>query len=166
MYLVGLGVDSRTERMVRFLAEKSNVDISLLTFHGFTYDDKTILAKRVEVDGATAFGRKPKSPIPSREERLKRLLERAESFGVGEVFSDIRDLFLANWNGVSERVMESSSYMIAFGIAASSRKMAECGYSSIHGQSDCARMTSNLPRQTFSTSHITMTISTETGLIS
>ena len=35
MFLVGLGVDERTNRMVRFLA-RSGVDISLLTFHGYT----------------------------------------------------------------------------------------------------------------------------------
>ena len=43
MFLVGLGVDDRTERMARFLAENSGMDISLLTFHGFEYDGKTIL---------------------------------------------------------------------------------------------------------------------------
>ena len=33
--------------MVRFLADNSGMDISLLTFHGFNYDGKTILAKQV-----------------------------------------------------------------------------------------------------------------------
>ena len=35
LFLVGLGTDDRTERMVRFLADNSNMDISMLTFHGF-----------------------------------------------------------------------------------------------------------------------------------
>ena len=43
LFLVGLGADDRTERMVRFLAENSRMDISLLTFHAFVYNDKTIL---------------------------------------------------------------------------------------------------------------------------
>ena len=51
MFLVGLGVDDRTERMVRFLAESSDMAITLLTFHGFDYEGKTILAKQVEVEG-------------------------------------------------------------------------------------------------------------------
>ena len=52
MFLVGLGADDRTERMVRFLAQNSGMDISLLTFHAFDYDGKTILAKQVEVEAA------------------------------------------------------------------------------------------------------------------
>ena len=51
MFLVGLGADDRTERMVKFLASSSSMDISLLTFHGFDYDGKTLLAKQVEVEG-------------------------------------------------------------------------------------------------------------------
>ena len=51
MFLVGLGVDTTTERMVRFLAENSGMDVSLLTFHGFNFDGKTILAKQVEIQG-------------------------------------------------------------------------------------------------------------------
>ena len=104
MFLVGLGVDDRTERMVKFLAENSNLDISLLTFYGFMYDGKTILAKRVEVDGANIPSPKSKKPSLSREERLKRLIDRAESFGVSDTFSDIKDLFLKSWKGVSERI--------------------------------------------------------------
>ena len=41
MFLVGLGADDRTERMVSFLVNNSGMDISLLTFHGFAYDGKT-----------------------------------------------------------------------------------------------------------------------------
>ena len=47
LVLIGLGADDRTERMVRFLAENTGMDISLLTFHGFTYDGKTFLARQV-----------------------------------------------------------------------------------------------------------------------
>ena len=59
MFLVGLGADDRTERMVRFLAQNSGMDISLLTFHAFDYNGKTILAKQVEVEAA----KEPCSPL-------------------------------------------------------------------------------------------------------
>ena len=50
MVLVGLGVDDTTERMVNYMAS-IGMDISLLTFHGFTNTDgKTLLARNVEVD--------------------------------------------------------------------------------------------------------------------
>ena len=42
LFLVGLGADGRTERMVKFLADNSGMDISLLTFHGFEYEGKDI----------------------------------------------------------------------------------------------------------------------------
>ncbi len=64
MFLVGLGVDDRTERMVKFLAENSGMDISLLTFYGFNYDIKTILAKRVQVAGAKHFNLQSKRSRP------------------------------------------------------------------------------------------------------
>ncbi len=46
--LVGLGVEDRAKRMVAFLAQ-SEVDISLITFHGFKLGDETLLARQVEV---------------------------------------------------------------------------------------------------------------------
>ena len=55
MFLVGLGVDERTNRMVRFLA-RSGVDISLLTFHGYTHNGKTLLARQVRVDPESSPG--------------------------------------------------------------------------------------------------------------
>ena len=41
MFLVGLGVDDTTERMVNFLAQEG-LDISLLTFYGFKQDGKVL----------------------------------------------------------------------------------------------------------------------------
>ena len=46
--LVGLGADERSKRMVAFLA-KSDLDISLITFHGFKNGEQTLLARQVEV---------------------------------------------------------------------------------------------------------------------
>ena len=47
MVLVGIGVDTRTQRMVHYLAER-NIDITLLTFHGYKHGGKTLLARQIE----------------------------------------------------------------------------------------------------------------------
>ncbi len=49
MVLVGLGVDATTHRMAQFLAS-GGMDFSLLTFHGYSYDGSTLLARQVQVD--------------------------------------------------------------------------------------------------------------------
>src|SRR5262249_49628728 len=54
--LVGLGVDERAKRMVEFLA-RSELDISLVTFHGFNQGGETLLARQVEVQA--------RPPIPT-----------------------------------------------------------------------------------------------------
>lgn len=51
MVLVGLGVDERTSRMVRFLAA-GGMDFSLLTFQGYSYQGATLLARQVQVEAA------------------------------------------------------------------------------------------------------------------
>ena len=51
--LVGLSVDERTKRMVTFLAQVE-LDISLLTFHGFSHNGETLLARQVEVKAREA----------------------------------------------------------------------------------------------------------------
>ncbi len=111
MFLIGLGVDDRTERMVKFLAENSGMDISLLTFYGFIYDGKTILAKRVEVDGAVSPSPNPKKPSLSKEERLGLLKDRARDFGAGDTFSEVRGQFLESWQSVSEIVRTNHTAM-------------------------------------------------------
>ena len=97
LFLVGLGADERTERMVKFLAENTGMDISLLTFHGFAYDGKTLLARQVEVEAA-------KDPDPRRprryrsvEERRELLKKKIEDYGVSETFSAVEDMFEATW---------------------------------------------------------------------
>lgn len=75
LVLVGLGVDARAERMVRFL-QTSGIDISVLTFYGFEHGGETLLARQVEVERDLA-------PTPRRhllspaelEERAQRLIE-------------------------------------------------------------------------------------------
>lgn len=94
MFLVGLGVDDTTERMVKFLAENSGMDISLLTFHGFNLDGKTILAKQVEVDPTDS----DQSPKLSKGERWKKSLnDRIDEFGIHQLMSLVRTTFRENW---------------------------------------------------------------------
>lgn len=97
LFLVGLGADDRTERMVRFLADNSGMDISLLTFHGFTYDGKTLLARQVEVEAATDPGPRRARRYVSTAERREQLARRVEDSGVSEMFDAVRDMFRQNW---------------------------------------------------------------------
>ena len=92
MVLVGLGADSRTERMVDFLAKNGNLDIALLTFHGFSYEGKTLLAKQVKVEGR---GR-PENGA-SDEELHNALTQRAERNGVSQLYSDVNRILEDNW---------------------------------------------------------------------
>ena len=97
MFLIGLGADDRTERMVRFLAENSGMDISLLTFHGFAYNGKTLLAKQVEVEAVSDPSPRRARRYVSTAERRERLARLAEDSGMAEIFDDARDLFRENW---------------------------------------------------------------------
>jgi hypothetical protein len=84
MVLVGLGVDDRTRRMVEFLANR-NVDISLITFHGFTDSNGTYLAKQVEV------AQKPTTQTSrgSKQANLQALAQRIEKANLGKYFTDV-----------------------------------------------------------------------------
>ena len=104
LFLVGLGVDERTEQMVRFLAENSGMDISLLTFHGFAYDGKTLLAKQVRVEAESEpEPRQPKSSL-SREQKLELIISRAKNEEVADLFLEVRRMFQVNWRVLSEKV--------------------------------------------------------------
>ncbi len=96
LFLVGLGVDERTERMVRFLAVNSEMEISLLTFHGFDQGGKTLLAKQVEVS-ATEEAR----PTRRRRHRTKAEYQAILDRKLRE--SEVADLFaevLTAWDAV------------------------------------------------------------------
>lgn len=93
MVLVGLGADDTTSRMVKFLAN-TEVDISLLTFQGFTLNGQTLLAKQVEVgatvsvgDGVTGNTRRQGAT-----EKRRVFAERAEGQGVSELVSSVREM--------------------------------------------------------------------------
>lgn len=97
MFLVGLGVDDTTERMVEFLAKSSNMDISLLTFHGFAYNGETILAKQVEVTGSSDEDDKTDGKGLSPEERRDVLIARINRFEIRKLFDDVADMFRESW---------------------------------------------------------------------
>ena len=85
MVLVGLGADVGAQRMVGFLAE-SGLDITLLTFHGYQCEDKTLLARQVEKGETGNIGPKPRR---QRDEERRR--------GHGEL---VQELGIENlWKG-------------------------------------------------------------------
>ena len=104
LFLVGLGTDDRTERMVRFLADNSGMDISLLTFHGFEHDGKTLLAKQVEVEGASEADLRPTRRHVSVAETRARFGRRIEESGISELFDAVRDVFKENWHDPREDI--------------------------------------------------------------
>ena len=97
IFLVGLGADERAARMVDFLANNSGMDISLITFHGFAYGGKTLLARQVHVEGVVDSESRSGNGYVSVAERRARLDERVEEYGVTELFGAVRDMFRANW---------------------------------------------------------------------
>ena len=105
IFLVGLGVDDATERMVNFLAG-IGMDISLLTFQGFVQDGKTMLARQMRVtadDDAV-----PSQPQPKKRryisvaERWKRLYNRAEESDLVNEFNEALEMFRKECNHLSE----------------------------------------------------------------
>ena len=90
MVLVGLGVDDNASRMVDFLA-KRGVNIMLLTFYGYQYDGKTLLAKQVQQTGSDVG---PLSKLrPSNEDRRKALAERVEKLGMATFWKEVTESF-------------------------------------------------------------------------
>ena len=96
LFLVGLGVDDRTERMVKFIAN-NGLDMSLLTFHGFELEGKTLLAKQVEVEGGIASERGRTARYTSRAEREAELDQRIEEYGVRGLFDSVTAMFREEW---------------------------------------------------------------------
>ncbi len=97
LFLIGLGADERTERMVRFLAENTGMDISLLTFHGFAYDGKTLLARQVEVEAAADPGPRPSRRYLSAEKKRELFRRNLEASGMSDTFSAVERMFETKW---------------------------------------------------------------------
>ena len=85
MALVGLGADDRAHRMVDFLTGRG-VDILLLTFHGFRYEDRTLLARQVE-RGVEDRGVGPRRTLTDAERRDAHA-ERARELGIDGIWQD------------------------------------------------------------------------------
>jgi hypothetical protein len=90
MVLVGLGVDDATERMVSFLVD-SGVEISLVTFQGFEYNARTLLARHVEVD---SMREKPPSSSP-----YSLFEKRSQSPNTQELLQVVTAMFMRQHSG-------------------------------------------------------------------
>ena len=86
MVLVGLGVDERAKRMVAFLAD-SEIDISLITFHGFDKEGKVFLAKQIEVKGGI-----PGTP-GTKKDNLEKLQQRVAKLGLARFYYKVAAFF-------------------------------------------------------------------------
>ncbi len=80
MVLVGLGIDASADRMVEYLAAR-NIDIRLLTFHGYTLGTGLLLARQVRT---TADARPSTDGRPS----ASTLNRKATEFGVADIWQD------------------------------------------------------------------------------
>lgn len=80
--LVGLGVDERAKRMVSFLAQ-CELDISLITFHGFKHGGETLLARQVEVPSGVES---VKSTKRDNQAKLDKLLE---ALGIKQNYEEV-----------------------------------------------------------------------------
>lgn len=105
IFLVGLGVDDTTERMVNFLAG-IGMDISLLTFQGFVQDGKMMLARQMRVaadnDAVSNQPQPRKQRYVSVAERRERLYKRAEENNLIDVFNEAREMFRREFNNPNE----------------------------------------------------------------
>jgi hypothetical protein len=97
MMLVGLGVDDRARRMVEFLTN-GDVEISLITFHGFGEGNNTYLARQIEV----AQRQQEQSTKASKAINLQKLLRRVEAAGVNSFFDHAAGIFRAELNNPYE----------------------------------------------------------------
>lgn len=93
LFLVGPGVDDRTERMVNSLADKG-VDISLLAFHEFQQGDKTLLARLMSVE-SRPYQSKPRKL--SFEERWPLEIDNARELDALDLFNNVIEMFREIW---------------------------------------------------------------------
>ena len=96
MFLVGLGVDDTTERMVNYLA-KNGMDISLLTFYGFEQEGKVLLARQMHVEGDDEDSRQVRRTRRSQEEFRELLDSRNKKHGISDLFDTVTKMFRENW---------------------------------------------------------------------
>ena len=77
-----------------------------LTFHGFNYSGKTILAKQVEVQGVEDVDidtKKTRRRRRTNAELLASIDESVDEHDIRDLFNSVRDLFRDNWASSDER---------------------------------------------------------------
>ena len=104
--LVGMGADEGARRIVNFLAQRG-VEIQLLTFYGFTHEEKLLLARQVESI----------APLPPRNGSTKAinqavLDERAEGLGVKEFLEEVASFIEALMPGYRATGKTSYSFCL------------------------------------------------------
>lgn len=91
MILIGLGVDEAAERMARFVSA-GEVDLSVITFHGFRHDGETLLARQVDVSPADGPRTRRRAPTADRRRELRNYLKKhGYERLLDRVCSDIRE---------------------------------------------------------------------------
>lgn len=88
MVLVGLGVDPSAERMARFISGGA-VDLSVVTFQGFTQGEGTVLARQLEVEPGR--DQRPRRRPTTVTEKRKALREYLTVNGLAELFDRVVD---------------------------------------------------------------------------
>lgn len=88
MALVGLGADDRARRMVSFLAQ-SDIDISLITFHGFEEAGKVFLARQVEVAAKYQTG----TTGTTKKDSLEKLQQKVKELGIENYYYKMSAFF-------------------------------------------------------------------------
>ena len=137
MVLVGLGVDERTARMSQFLA-KGGLDFSLLTFHGYSHEGKTLLARQVQVEPVVdaISGTRTSRSRPSQRELIERvenkIKQSKEQWEEGHlVWNAIRLMFRETFANTRERVSRSATdwalYRINFSVRRPRGRMQAAG---------------------------------------
>ena len=104
LILVGLGVDDTTTRIAQYLNARG-VDLSLLTFHGYTHNGQTLLARQMPVESpaepAETTPHRPRRRRPGRAERRNLLEQRIDETAAQN--PEARQL----WNAILEMFREN-----------------------------------------------------------
>ena len=107
LFLVGLGVDDNTTRMVQFLAN-GGIDISLLTFLGFRHAGETLLARQAQVEASGESGEAIRSRGRLGRRKRRELLDNhvhehaKQSWETQELWNSVLGMFQENFPGLLE----------------------------------------------------------------
>lgn len=90
MVLIGLGVDSALERMARFISG-GPVDVSVVTFQGFTHGEDRLLARQMEVEPGLKAPKHGKTVDEKRRDLQEYLTRNGYESVFDRVCDDIRE---------------------------------------------------------------------------